>query len=298
MAHTLLLGFPRCVHLEVAAALSVLTPRWPLLVASPDGRPFRVAEGLEINAEVAYAQVPVASISAVVVPGGDCEAAVICPDTAPLLQALSARDVPMGGICHGALVMAAAGVLRGRRCTHVCTPKYAPGDAFEGLRSFSVPLFAESRYEDENLVVDAHLVTAKPWAHLEFAAAVSRVAGLSTAREAAAALRSLRGQGRRAERYGYKRYVIALERITGVETDESVTRAHVRWLRQLEADGRLVAAGPFADGVGDMVILTATDRGAAMEIAETDPFVRAGVRRLNFREWQLSCEENDHLGMA
>jgi uncharacterized protein YciI/putative intracellular protease/amidase len=295
---TLLLGFPRCVHLEVAAALSVLTPRWPLLVASPDGRPFRVAEGLEINAEVAYAQVPVAAVAAVVVPGGDCEAAVVCPDTGPLLQALSARGVPMGGICHGALVMAAAGVLRGRRCTHVCTLKYAPGDAFEGLRTFAAPRFAESRYEDENVVVDAHLVTAKPWAHLEFATALSRVAGVSTAGEAAAALRSLRGQGRRAERHGYKRYVIALDRIPGVETDESVTRAHVRWLRQLEADGRLVAAGPFADGGGGLVIVTAADHGAAMELAETDPFVRAGVRRLSVREWLLSCEENDHLGMA
>jgi transcriptional regulator GlxA family with amidase domain len=295
---TLLLGFEACVHLEVAAAISLLAPRYPLLVASPDGRPFRVAEGLRLVADVAYAQVPTRDVAAALVPGGDCEAAVTSPDTAPLLQALSARGVPIGGICHGALVLAAAGVLRGRRCTHVCTTKYAPGDAFEGLRAFAGPRFAESRYEDENVVVDAHLVTAKPWAHLEFAAAMSRVAGLSTAGEAAAAVRSLRGQGRRAERHGYRRYVIALDRIPGVETDESVTRAHVRWLRQLEADGRLVAGGPFTDGAGGLVIIAAADHGAAMELAETDPFVRAGVRRLSVREWQLSCEENDHLGLS
>ena len=297
---TLLIGYSRSVHLEVAAALSVLTPRLPVWVASPDGRPFRVAEGWEMAADRAYADVRLEAddIGAVLVPGGDCEAAVRSAPLAGLLRDAAARRIPIGAICHGALVLAWAGVLDGRRCTHVCTPKYASQPEFAPLLEFARPHFARSRTEDENVVVDDLVVTAKPWAHLEFATTLAQVVGLLGPTEAAMALRSLRGQGRRAESHGYLRFALCLETVPDRPADEPTIRRHVAWLRELEAAGRLVAGGPFIDRRGGLVIINAADEVDARRLAEADPFVESGCRTVSVRAWQLSCEENEHLGMG
>lgn len=295
---TLLIGYPKCVWLEVSAAISLLTKRMPLLVASPDGGPFAVEEGFRVEADTSYDDVSLEKVGAILVPGGDCEAAVHAPRLPSLLRSASARGILIGGICHGVLVLAKAGVLAGRACTHVCVPKYAPGPEFASLLDTAAPLFAGSAWHDENVVVDAHIVTAKPWAHLEFATTMASLAGLLNARETAPAARSLRGQGRRAEKHDYKRYVIRLVVAPGAVTSEALKREHIAWLRRLEAAGQLVAAGPFLDRQGGLIIVTAEDDASARALADGDPFVRAGVRAAEVRAWQLSCEENDHLGLG
>lgn len=303
--NTLLVGYPQAVHLEVAAALSLLTPRFPLRVASPDGRPFRVAEGFSLAADVPYGPAALEGVAVVVVPGGNCEAAVASPSLGEMLRRADERRLTIGGICHGALVLAWAGVLDARRCTHVCTPKYAPLPDFAPLLDFAGPHFAKSRFVDEAVVVDDHVVTAKPWAHLEFATTLAAVAGLIEPRETGAALRSLRGLGRRAERHGYRRWALLLDLVPGRAADEPLIRRHVAWLRGLEAAGRLVSAGPLSTAAGTpadhpagLVVLLADDAADALQVAEGDPFVRAGVRTVEIRAWELSCEENNHLGMG
>jgi uncharacterized protein YciI/putative intracellular protease/amidase len=297
---TLLIGYAQSVHLEVAAALSLLTPRLPVRVASPDGRPFRVAEGWEMGAELPYGDAlrELNQIGAVLVPGGDCHAAVSSPALATLLREAADRRIPIGAICHGALVLAWSGVLDARRCTHVCTPKYAPLPDFAPLLAFAEPHFARARTEDANVVVDDVIVTAKPWAHLEFATTFATVVGVMSPREAAMALRSLRGQGRRAETHGYLRWALCLETVPERPGDETLIRQHVGWLRDLEAAGRLVSAGPYLDRRGGLVVITAADEAEARAIAEADPFVRYGCRTVEVRAWQWSCEENEHLGMG
>jgi uncharacterized protein len=94
------------------------------------------------------------------------------------------------------------------------------------------------------------------------------------------------------------RYVIGLTPRAGVETPEALVRAHVAWLRELDAAGRLVLCGPFADGSGGMVILRAASLAEARTLAAADPFVRSGARDCQVRAWNLSNEANRHMGMA
>ena len=96
----------------------------------------------------------------------------------------------------------------------------------------------------------------------------------------------------------FTRYVALLHPIPGMTTDIAAIRAHVAWLRSLQAAGSLELAGPFADGSGGMVILRADTAAEAEAIARSDPFVRSGLRRLDLRVWELSCEENNHMGMG
>lgn len=53
--------------------------------------------------------------------------------------------------------------------------------------------------------------------------------------------------------------------------------AHLEHLRPLAAAGRVVLAGPFADGSGSLIIVEAESRAAVWEMVERDPYVVHGV---------------------
>jgi len=60
---------------------------------------------------------------------------------------------PIAAICHAAQLLAAAGVLRGRRCS--CYPAVAPDVTTAGGTYVEVPM--------EKACVDGNLVTAPAW---------------------------------------------------------------------------------------------------------------------------------------
>ena len=96
----------------------------------------------------------------------------------------------------------------------------------------------------------------------------------------------------------FVRYVVLLSRIPGKSITEEVIRAHVAFLKQLEQSGQLVLCGPFADYEGGMIVFRAESYEQAKSIAESDPFVTSGVEKYELRTWQLSCKENNHMGMG
>jgi putative intracellular protease/amidase len=108
----------------------------------------------------------------IVIPGGSCGDAVVHPGLLALLKKVDGKGGLLAGICNGALVLASAGVLKGRRCTHTARPKYAPLPQFRELLEIASKLFADSIYVDEDVVVSANVITAKPSASRQFAVAV------------------------------------------------------------------------------------------------------------------------------
>lgn len=61
--------------------------------------------------------------------------------------------------------------------------------------------------------------------------------------------------------------------------------AHRRRLGELHAGGRLVAAGPWADGSGAMLVFD-VDRRGLEEITRADPYyTTTGVQVRSVREW-------------
>ncbi|OCG73282.1 YciI family protein [Microbacterium sediminis] len=67
---------------------------------------------------------------------------------------------------------------------------------------------------------------------------------------------------------------------------------HVAFLRALEADGLLVAAGPLPDTLGNgMAIIRAADADAAAEVTrraqEEDGSVQAGLLTVRVRPWNV-----------
>ena len=96
----------------------------------------------------------------------------------------------------------------------------------------------------------------------------------------------------------FTRYVYLLSHIPGKTRSEELIRAHVAHLELLDEKGQLILCGPFSDYNGGMVIIRASSYDEAKEIAESDPFVKSGAETYELRTLELSCKENNHMGMG
>ena len=65
---------------------------------------------------------------------------------------------------------------------------------------------------------------------------------------------------------------------------------HLSFLEEQEAQGRILARGPFADGSGGLVIYRAPSLEEARSLAESDPYVGEGARRLELHEWAIKMK--------
>jgi protease I len=85
-----------------------------------------------------------------------------------MVQHFGAADKPIAAICHGAQLLAAAGVVKGKSCT--AYPAVGPDLAGAGGEYVDIPV--------DKAHVDGNLVTAPAWpAHPEWLAAFLKVLG-------------------------------------------------------------------------------------------------------------------------
>ncbi|MFF0270436.1 YciI family protein [Kribbella sp. NPDC004536] len=73
------------------------------------------------------------------------------------------------------------------------------------------------------------------------------------------------------------------------ETDRrlEVRPAHREYLAELKTAGKLVAAGPFADGTGALLVYDVADEAELRDILAKDPYTPANVYELaTLAEWQ------------
>jgi uncharacterized protein YciI len=72
---------------------------------------------------------------------------------------------------------------------------------------------------------------------------------------------------------------------------EQLTELHHQFIDDLDAKGVLVGAGPFLDDTGNrfgtgMIIFRAATRAEAEKIANSEPYIAHGTRRLRLVPWQ------------
>ena len=83
-------------------------------------------------------------------------------------------------------------------------------------------------------------------------------------------------------------YVVQL-RFDLAETDRrlEVRPAHREYLTELKEAGKLVAAGPYGDQTGALLIYDVTDEAELRDILAKDPYTPANVAEITtFAEWQ------------
>jgi putative intracellular protease/amidase len=175
--------YPGCIFFEVALALEVLAPAVAIDFYTPDGQPHQGSNGASISAANSFQALAKAKVSAVLVPGGD-PGSILVPDrpASHPLQVQASNGALIAGICAGNLVIAAAGLLHGRRGTHNYTAEYARPEQV----STTEPYWEGMAYVRADIVQDGPIVTAQPWAYRKFAALVGHELAVLSASEAAA----------------------------------------------------------------------------------------------------------------
>ena len=102
-------------------------------------------------ADLAFADVDPSHYVALVIPGGRAPEYIRNdPDVQRIVKHFFGEDKPVAQLCHAPLVLAASGVLRGRRTA-----------AYPALQPDVVAAGAE--YVDSEAVVDGNLVSARAW---------------------------------------------------------------------------------------------------------------------------------------
>jgi len=116
-----------------------------------------------------FADVDPASYDALVIPGGRApEYLRLTPAVLDITRHFFEADKPVACICHGAQILSAAGVIKGRRLT--AYPAVGPEVTLAGGTFVDVPA--------TDAVVDGRLVTAPAWpAHPKWLAAFLEVLG-------------------------------------------------------------------------------------------------------------------------
>ena len=107
------------------------------------------------------------SYDALVVPGGRApEYLRLNPRVLEIVRHFAEKNKPIAAICHAAQLLAAAGVLEGRRCS--CYPAVSPDVVAAGGTYADIPI--------DKACVDGNLVTAPAWpAHPAWLAAFLEV---------------------------------------------------------------------------------------------------------------------------
>lgn len=69
---------------------------------------------------------------------------------------------------------------------------------------------------------------------------------------------------------------------------------HARFMDSLFEDGKVILAGPFADGSGSMVILKAESEEVARATFQDDPWAQHDILvAVEFKEWTIFLDARD-----
>ena len=163
----LIIFYPDCIEFEAILAAQVLhEENLTIDVATPDGADYHGPSGITLRATHSYTDVHPDEYRVVIVPGGNTETVLENETLAWILKTANDAGTTFGAICAGPLLLAKAGLLKGRRFTH----GYGPNSP--------LPYWKDGCFENQPVVVDGNIVTAKPQAYIDFAIAVLYAAGL------------------------------------------------------------------------------------------------------------------------
>jgi len=130
-----------------------------------DLHPVRSFEGFTIIPDKQIGEITTADIDALVIPGGDPKHLWGNDQVYHLLRELDQQNKFIGGICGGVISLAKSGVLQDKNFT-------------TSIDFHEYSEFDESRYVDDNVVIDGNIITAKAAGYVEFGIELGRILDL------------------------------------------------------------------------------------------------------------------------
>ena len=149
-----------------------------IVAVAPSLDPVTSEEKQRLLPDMAIAEVDPDDVDLFIVPGGDPTALIEDETLTGLLKALDRREVPIAAICGGTALIAAAGLLDGRECT-------GGGDSVDDLAELAAHFSRAIVVDDEDVVIDGHIITATGRAFVEFAFEIGDLMGVFESEEEA-----------------------------------------------------------------------------------------------------------------
>ncbi|MBB6480975.1 DJ-1/PfpI family protein [Spirochaeta isovalerica] len=148
-----------------------------LITAALEQRPFKSEENMVMIPHKTLDEINPAEIDLFVIPGGNPTSLFENATLRSFLTAVADRGGVVAGICGGTGLMAAMGLLKGKKCT---------GNS-AGIGpdwKWGYPLFSESIITNESaVVVDGNMVTSQGRAFLEMSLRLNDVMGMYSSEE-------------------------------------------------------------------------------------------------------------------
>lgn len=161
--------YPGCIFFELALALELLAQDSEVFVFTPDGEEFSLNNHLKIFQTFSYRNFESVDLDCLLIPGGDAESIFENSEIDKLLKNYWDKNILIGAICFGPMLLAKSGLLLNKTIAHGLEQEQ---------KDFLKDILSEVMLSDERLVHDGQLVTAKPWAHIDFAVEIANRLGV------------------------------------------------------------------------------------------------------------------------
>jgi uncharacterized protein YciI len=89
-------------------------------------------------------------------------------------------------------------------------------------------------------------------------------------------------------------YAVELIPVEGHALSHDVIASHAEHLRELDRQGKLVLAGPFADDPRGLLVLNCDDHREAEAVLDVDPLIVGGIRTYRISTWLIADADNDY----
>ena len=90
-------------------------------------------------------------------------------------------------------------------------------------------------------------------------------------------------------------YAVILLPVESRDLTKEVIAQHGQHLRELDAEGKLVLAGPFTDNPSGLLVLRGKNKDEIKSIMEQDPLIQGGFRNFEVRTWLMANRANNYL---
>ncbi len=158
------------VEFEIALASLIFHHEHDIVSIALENREYRSEEKQRFCVDQIIKDIDIDSIDLLVIPGGNPAPLVNNQELKSFIENLVHKNKKIGGICGGASLLAAFGILKGKNCTGDTSgvdPKSDEGKYYEG-----------SIVSDKHVVVDGNIITAQGQAYAEFAVELAHQMGL------------------------------------------------------------------------------------------------------------------------
>lgn len=152
--------YPGCIFFELSLCLELIADDFEVVAFTPNGDDLLLNNKITTTGNFSYSSYKQESLDALLIPGGDAESIFNNKDIDELLKHYWKEEIVIGAICFGPVLLAKAGVLSGITISHGLEDEQ---------KNFLKNILEGVNLVDDPFTHDKNLITAKPWAHIDFA---------------------------------------------------------------------------------------------------------------------------------